>query len=74
MNNPIEIRFRKWVAHRLARLARRIYPEEPEVMAFYMDRMTDFIISGKSNVRVSVVPDEEVQWPKPEELVEWKRP
>ena len=46
-------RFRRWLANRLAKLARRIYPQSEEAMAFYMDVMTDALIYGKSVVRVN---------------------
>lgn len=54
------IRFRKWLANKLARTARRIYPESPEVMAFWADRMTDFVISGKSDIKITVVKQDDL--------------
>ena len=50
---------RRWIANKLARLARRIYPESEEVMAFHMDRMMDFVISGKSTVKIVSVDEGE---------------
>lgn len=44
--NSFGHRTRKWIAHRLARIARRIYPEEPEVKAFWLDRMAEFVLMG----------------------------
>ena len=55
---------RKWVANKLAGLARLIYPQSEEVMAFYTDRMMDQIITGQSFVKITRVPPEEIQpWP-----------
>ena len=46
---------RKWIANRLVRLARKIHPENEEVMKFWADRMMEFVITGQSNVKVSWV-------------------
>ena len=54
------IRARRWIAGRLVSLAYWIDPEEPAVMEFWMHRMTDFIISGKSSIKVSVIDEEEM--------------
>jgi hypothetical protein len=51
---------RKWLANYLARLARRIYPESEEVMSFYIDRFTEMVIKGESNIKISVVKDEDM--------------
>lgn len=50
------LRFRKWLAHKLAGLARRIHPECPEAIAFYTDRMMDLVITGQSTIKVQAVP------------------
>lgn len=50
-------RFRRNIANLLVRLATRIDPGNEHAMKFYMDRMMDFIISGKSTIKVSVVDD-----------------
>ena len=44
---------RKWLAWKLARLARRIYPESDEYKAFLMDVMIDGAIYGRSVVRIN---------------------
>lgn len=49
------IRFRKWLAYKLANWARRIHPESPEAMAFWHDRYVDFVMTGQSIVKVSAV-------------------
>jgi len=61
--NPLDrrVRFRRWLANKLASWARRIYPMSEETMAFYMDRMTDFVITGKSNIKITVVKDEDIK-------------
>lgn len=46
---------RKWIANKLAGLARRIYPESEQVMAFYMDRMVEYCITGESHIKMSYV-------------------
>lgn len=56
-------KIRKWIANKLARLARRIYPESEEVMSFWTDRMTEMVIMGQSNIKVFVdpaMPDDEM--------------
>ena len=40
-------RFRKWVAWRLVRLARLIYPQSDAVTEFYMQQMIDYAITGQ---------------------------
>lgn len=46
---------RKWIANKLVRLARHIYPESEEVTNFYMERMMEYVISGKSDILISRV-------------------
>lgn len=45
---------RRWIANCLVRLARRIYPGSPEVVAFYADRMVEAAITGQSWIKVKV--------------------
>lgn len=52
--------FRKWLANKLASVARRIYPASEEVMSFYMDRMTEAVILGQTAIKVTVVPPEDL--------------
>lgn len=47
--------FKRWLANKLAGLARRIYPESEEVMSFYMDRMVEYVITGQSTIHISHV-------------------
>lgn len=47
---------RRWIANKLAGLARRIYPQSPEVIAFWSDRMMEQIIYGQSTIKISSVP------------------
>ena len=53
-------RFRRWTANKLAGLARRIYPQSEEVMAFYADRMVELAITGQSWIKVSAANPEVV--------------
>jgi hypothetical protein len=48
---------RRWLANKLAVLARRIYPESEEVMAFHMDRMVEMVLTGKSTIKITHVDD-----------------
>lgn len=54
------IQFRRWLATRLARLARRIDCTSPAVYAFWADRMMEQVITGNSFIKISGVPPEEV--------------
>jgi len=55
---------RKSFADWLVRMALKIDPGNEHAMTFYMDRMMDFIISGKSTIKVSVVDDSDLyEWP-----------
>ena len=47
---------RKWIANRLVRLARKIHPENEEVMKFWSDRMMDLVITGQSTIKIGTVP------------------
>ena len=47
------VRFRRWLANKLASWARRIYPQSEEAMAFHMDVIMDAIIYGRSVVRMN---------------------
>ena len=49
-------RFRRWIANKLAALARRIYPQSEEVMSFLTDRMVEMVIHGQSTIRIESVP------------------
>ena len=43
----------RWkLSNLFVRIARRIYPENPEVTAFYVQTMTDQLIYGQSIVRI----------------------
>jgi len=44
---------RRWLAHKLARLARRIYPTDPQVMSFYADLHIEAMITGGAVIKVS---------------------
>ena len=61
MSRPITIKpkdkpkwyeFRKKFSNYLVSIARKIYPDNPEVNAFYAELMMDWMVSGKSVVRV----------------------
>lgn len=47
------IKFRKWLAWKLARLARRIYPKSPEYYAFITDTVVDAVIYGGAVTRIA---------------------
>ena len=51
-------KLRRWLATRLVILAQRIDPQSEAVMNFWVGRMTDFIIEGKSTIKITVEPDE----------------
>ena len=51
---------RRWLASQLVVIARKIDPTSEKVMSFWMDRMTDFIIEGKSNIKITVIPESEM--------------
>jgi hypothetical protein len=53
---PRWYQFRWKLSNFFVRIARRIYPENPEVTAFYMQTMTDQLIYGQSIV--SIGPEE----------------
>ena len=46
---------RRWLANKLVSIARRIDPPNDAAMQFYMDRMMDFIITGRSDIKITVV-------------------
>jgi hypothetical protein len=46
---------RTWIANKLVRLARKIDPPNKEAMQFFIDRMTDMIITGQSTIKVTAV-------------------
>ena len=46
---------RRWLANKLAGLARRIYPQSEEVMAFWTDRMMDMFLTGQSTIKVQAI-------------------
>lgn len=58
-------KFRRWLAAQLVALARRIYPESPEVLAFWSDRMMELVITGQSTIKIESVPMED-------QVREWK--
>ena len=63
-------RLRIYLANRLVWLALLIDPRNEEAMQFYMNRFTDFIISGRSNIKISVIEERELG--KPQDNVEAK--
>ena len=52
---------RRWIANKLAGLARRIYPQSEEVMGFYADRFVEMVITGQSFIKVTSVKPEDVR-------------
>ena len=52
---------RRWIADKLAGLARRIYPQSEEVMSFYTDRFVEMAITGQSFIKVTSVKPEDVR-------------
>lgn len=46
---------RRWIANKLASLARRIYPQSEEVMAFMTDRMMEMAITGNSFIKIQAL-------------------
>ena len=52
---------RKWLAGYLVRIAYEIDPENEEVREFWMRRMVDFVISGKSTIKIIEIPPEKVE-------------
>ena len=54
------VKIRRWIAYRLVRLARFIYPQSEEVLQFWSERFLDFVIEGKSNMKITVIPDKEM--------------
>lgn len=48
-------KFRRWIAYKLVRLARRIYPDSEEVVKFWTNRMLEMAITGQSVVKVTAV-------------------
>ena len=53
--------FRKWLANKLAGLARRIYPESEEAMAFMADRMVDLVMTGQSTIKITTLDPEDTR-------------
>lgn len=53
-------RLRIWLAFKLASLARRLHPQNPQVLSFYADRMVEAAIMGASFVKITAVPREEI--------------
>ena len=45
----------RWMANKLVRLAKRIDPENEEVLKFWADRMMELVITGQSNIKFSSV-------------------
>ena len=52
IDRPMWYHLRWGVSNMLIRLARRVYPKNPEVRAFWMDLMMDELISGRAITRV----------------------
>ena len=50
------MKLRKWLAGYLVMLANKIDPENEEVMNFWVRRMTDLVISGKSTIKIIEIP------------------
>jgi len=44
--------FRNYIAHKLVKLANWVKPGNPDVMAFYLQQMVDFAITGQAITRV----------------------
>lgn len=57
-------RLRKRMAFALVRLARRIYPQSKEVEQFWVDRLTEMVITGQSTVKITAVATES-KYPAP---------
>lgn len=57
------MKLRERTANMLVRLARRIDPPNKAAMQFYMDRLTDFVLTGHSAIKVSVVEPEDYYAP-----------
>lgn len=53
--------FRRWLANKLARVARRIYPQSEEVMAFHTDRMMEMVLTGNSFIKVQALDPADVK-------------
>lgn len=53
------IRFRRWLAHKLAFWARHIYPDSEEVMRFHEDRLIEMMLHGHSSIKITAVPEHE---------------
>lgn len=51
--------FRKDFSIFLVNIARKIYPDNPEVKAFWIDLMTERFIFGKNIVKISPLDTEE---------------
>jgi len=51
---PKWFQFRWRVSNLLVKIAKRIYPENPEVMAFYAKLLTDTLIYGQSITQVDM--------------------
>lgn len=52
---------RRHIANFLVSLARRIDPENEQVMKFWMDRMVEFVLTGKSTIKVSSVAEDDMR-------------
>ena len=50
---PRITQFRCWIAMKLVRLGHRIYPDSPDVVAFYSQLIVDQLIHGQCITRVS---------------------
>jgi hypothetical protein len=56
--------FRRWLANRLVRIARRIYPDSDEVMSFWTDRMMELVLTGQSTIKIESVQLKDEDRPK----------
>lgn len=49
---------RKWLAHKLVRLAAWLWPHPPEVAAFYVSVISEYAMKGSAVIKT--------EWPNPE--------
>lgn len=56
---PKWYQFRWKISSLLVELARKIKPDNPDVMAFHVDLMTELVLTGKAGVCVSVAGSEQ---------------
>ncbi len=51
---PLWYQFRWKVSNLLVRLAKKIYPENPEVQAFYLKLLSDYMIYGGAVTHINM--------------------